>query len=155
MGIQFDSSYRLNYLSNSGRDLKTGSRLFRHETHFILAPVFPRVNRTHPESIGLLSEIGETNEIDGNFRFLSVFPVPPIHVSECDPIDSEWVLIDTRKNSCRFHGIKPTSGFQVPTGSGKVSQAIAQEVELYTVYSIHPKVFAEDQTIFAAFLSLQ
>ena len=60
--------------------------------------------------------------------------------SGCDPIDSEWVLIDTRKHCCRnivgFMTKKPTSGFQVPTGSGKVAR-----VELYTPPKFHPNRF--------------
>ena len=37
----------------------------------------------------------------------------------------------------RFHGKKPTSGFEVPTGSGKVPYAIAR-VELYIPQKFHP-----------------
>ena len=103
-----------------------------------LHPFFLRVNQTHLESIGSFSDIGEINEIDGNFRFSSVFPVLPI--SECDPIDSEWVLLAREKNCCRnnvgFMTKKPTSGFQVPTGSGKVAR-----VELYTPPKFHPNRF--------------
>ena len=66
-------------------------------------------------------------------RFLSVFPFTLI--SESFKIVSEWVFIDSRKKivpkHSGFHSEKPTSGFELPTGSGKVPHAIAR-VELYT-----------------------
>ena len=72
-------------------------------------------------------------------RFLSVFPFPPI--SESENIVSEWVFIDSRKKLTPkhswFHGEKPTSGFEVPTGSRKVPNTIAR-VKLYKLPKFHP-----------------
>ena len=71
-------------------------------------------------------------------RFLSVFPFRPI--SESIEIVLGSVFIDSRKKlvpkHSGFHGKKPTSGFQVPTGNGKVPYAIGQ-VELYTPPKFH------------------
>ena len=74
-------------------------------------------------------------------RFLSVFPFPPI--SESENIVSEWVFIGSRKKllpkPSGFHGKKPTSGFAVPTGSGKVPHVIAR-VKLYIFPKFHPNL---------------
>ena len=71
-------------------------------------------------------------------RFYSVFPFTLI--SESFKIVSEWVFIDSRKKivpkHSGFHGEKPTSGFEVPTGSRKVPHAIAR-VKLYMSPKFH------------------
>ena len=60
------------------------------------------------------------------------------------PIHSRWVWLTRGKNWYQnivgFMAKKPTSGFQIPTGSGKVPQAIAR-VELWTPPKFHSHRF--------------
>ena len=51
-----------------------------------------------------------------------------------------WVWGKMVPKHSRFHGKKPTSGFEVPTGSGKVPYAIAR-IELYIPPKFHPNRF--------------
>ena len=102
--------------------------IFRH--YFFLESI-----KTYSQSIGSHTDKGGT----GSFRQFHLFHLHCI--SENEPIDSRWVWLSQGNKCCRnivdFMAKKPTSGFEVPTGSGKLPHEIVR-VELYTTPRFHP-----------------
>ena len=95
----------MGYLSTSGRNPKTGSWLFCHETEDISVPKFTLSHKNRIfEATESHSEVGKT----GNTGNSLVFPVPPI--SHCEPIDSDCIFYYSGENlepkTSRFHDKK-------------------------------------------------